>query len=165
MKRMIATITHLMPCSVALLTAGTAHKKDAMTATCMFISEDMPHLVVSVEKNSTSHHLIEETGDFVLNIVSREQVNLARQLGASHGADVDKFKKFKIPTAPGSATAASLIRGSLASLECKVITSFPAYRHTIYLAEVVNYKVDDAQTPVAWYKGGYFVLGAECKTM
>ncbi|HME45127.1 MAG TPA: flavin reductase family protein [Syntrophorhabdales bacterium] len=165
MKRMIATITHLMPCSVALLTVGTADKKDAMTVTCMFISEELPHLVVSVAKDSMSHQLIEETGDFVLNIVSREQVNLARELGASHGAKVDKFKKFKIPTEPGSADAASLIKGSLASLECKVITSFPAYRHTIYLAEVVNYKVDDAQIPVAWYKDTYFVLGAECKTM
>ncbi len=161
----ISSITHLMPCSVALLTAGTVDNKDATTVTCMFISEELPHLVVSVDKNSMSHQLIEKTGDFVLNIVSREQVNLARQLGASHGAKVDKFKKFKIPTEPGSVDDVSLIKGSLASLECKVITSFPAYRHTVYLAEVVNYKVDDAQTPVAWYKDGYFVLGAECKSM
>jgi len=164
MKKMTSSISRLMPCAVTVLTAGTAHKKDAMTATCMFISEELPLLVVSVAKSSMSHQLIEETGDFVLNIVSRGQVNLARQLGSSHGANVDKFEKFKVPTAPGSVSAAPLISGSLASLECKVITSFPAYRHTIYLAEVVNYEIDDAQTPVAWYKDGYFVLGAECMT-
>ena len=46
-------VSHMLPCSVVLLTAGSKEKKDAMTATCMFISEDPPLFVVSISNTSS----------------------------------------------------------------------------------------------------------------
>jgi flavin reductase (DIM6/NTAB) family NADH-FMN oxidoreductase RutF len=52
-----------------------------------------------------------------------------------------------------------MIKGSFAHLECKVVTSHSAGNYTIYVAEVVDYKVDDNLVPVAWHQNNYFTLG------
>ena len=85
MKKDMLAVSHLMPCSVVLLSAGNGTKKDAMTATSMFVSEDPPLFVVSVDRGHLTHALIEETGQFVLNVASVGQVKLARGLGSTHG--------------------------------------------------------------------------------
>ena len=158
MKNDFQSIAHLMPCSVILLSAASKNKKDAMTATCMFVSEDPPLFVVSVAKHILTHQLIEESGEFVLNIASEDQVKLARALGVTHGSKVDKFKKFRIATEKARKVGAPLLKGSFAHLECQVITSFPLGHYTLYLAEVVAYQSDEKLIPLAWQANRYFAL-------
>ena len=163
MEKRSARVSHLMPCSVVLLTAGTAEQTDAMTATCVFISEEPPLLVVSVDKHSLTHDLIEETSEFVLNIASSDQVKLARKLGAAHGKKVDKLKAFGIGTEKAAKVKAPIIKGSFAGIECKVITSFPVSHYTVYVAEAVNSKVSGKTAPVAWHRDRYFKLTEEVR--
>jgi len=96
-----------------------------------------------------------------LNVASVDQVGLARKLGASHGSKIDKFKEFNIDTEPATRIDAPLIAGSLANLECKVITSVPASNYAVYLVEVVAHKADGAKVPIAWYNNRYFSLDKE----
>ncbi|MDP2644332.1 MAG: flavin reductase family protein [Desulfobacterales bacterium] len=163
MDKNLLEATRLLPCPVVLLSVGTKGKQDAMTATAMFVAEDVPLLTVSVAKSSTCHKLIEETGEFALNIASAVQVGLAKQLGASHGAKVDKFKKFSIGTEKATQIASPLIAGSSANFECKVITSSAAANYTVYLAQVVAYKAADAPQPLSWYQNKYFGFGKQVK--
>ncbi len=109
-------VSRIMPCSVNLLTVASKTEREAMTATAMFISEDPPLFVVSVQKNIQTHRIIEETGQFVLNIASTEQVKLAKKLG--HEKADDKFKEFGIQTEKAKTVSAPLIKGSFASIEC-----------------------------------------------
>ena len=109
-------------------------------------------------KNIVSHDLIEKAGEFVLNVASTNQVKLAKQLGFTHGRELDKFKKFRISKGKASKIKSPLIKGSFANIECRVITSLSAANYIIYLAEVVAYKVDSKLTPIAWYRNGYFPL-------
>lgn len=158
MKKKGSEISRLVPCSVTLLSVATKRKVDAMTASAMFVSESPPLLVVSVAKHIVSHNLIEEAGKFVLNIASTKQVKLAKQLGFTHGKEVDKFKRFNVPKAKASKVEAPLIKGSFANIECKVITSLSAANYVIYLAEVVASRVDEKLVPVAWFGNKYFAL-------
>ena len=158
MKNDFQSITHLMPCSVILLSAASKNKKDAMTATCMFVSEDPPLFVVSVAKHILTHQLIEESGELVLNVAAAAQVKIAKALGSTHGSKVDKFKKFRIPTEKARKVGAPLIKGAYAQVECQVITSFPLGHYTLYLAEVVAYQSDEKLTPLAWQANRYFAL-------
>src|SRR5512135_3781810 len=121
-----------LPCPVILLSAGTAEKQDAMTATAMFVSEEPPLVVVSVGKNSFSHGLIEKTGEFVLNVAATDQLKLAQLLGATHGGELDKFKEFKIAVEEAESVVSPLIKGSFSHLECKVITSYPLGHYVLY---------------------------------
>ena len=161
MTEKLSLASRMVPCSVTLITVGTKEKQDAMTGTAMFVSEDLPLLIVSVAKHLLTHELIEETGEFVLNVASPNQAELARKLGATHGRDVDKFKQFNIGTGKANKVQAPVINGSSANLECKVVTSYSTGNYTIYLAEVVDMKVDDTETPMAWYRNKYFALGGE----
>ena len=158
MEKRKPSVSHVLPCSVVLLTAGSPEKSDVMTATCMFISEEPPLLVVSVDKQSLTHDFIEQTDEFTLNAASTDQVDLARKLGASHGKKLDKFKTFGIGTEPGTKVKAPSIKGSFASIECKVITSFPVSRYTVYVAAAIDYTVSEKASPVAWHQDRYFKL-------
>lgn len=158
MKKNVSDVTRVVPCSVILLSVGTKGAQDAMTATAMFVSEDPPLFVVSVAKHLVSHELIDKAGEFVLNVASLDQVKLAAQLGSTHGEKVDKFAVFTIKTEKGTKVNSPVITGSYASIECKVITSFSAGNYTIYLSEVLDYRVDDTKVPIAWLKDRYFPL-------
>jgi flavin reductase (DIM6/NTAB) family NADH-FMN oxidoreductase RutF len=163
MKKGMLAVSHLMPCSVVLLSAGNGTKKDAMTATSMFVSEDPPLFVVSVDRGHLTHALIEETGQFVLNVASVGQVKLARGLGSTHGNRVDKFKKFSIATEKARVVSAPVIKGSAVSIECKVIISFPVSTYTLYLADAVDFTVNKALTPLAWHFNRFYSVKDEVK--
>ncbi len=156
-------ISRMLPCSVTFLSVGTKNRQDAMTASAMFVSENPLLLTVSVAKHIVSHDLIEQAGEFVLNVASTNQIKLARQIGFTHGSEVDKFKKFGILTGKARKVKAPSIKGSFAHLECKVITSLLAANYVVYLAEVVSSKVDSELTPVAWFKNKYFALMEEIR--
>jgi len=163
MKKELSGISRLLPCSVTLLTVGVRGKQDAMTASAMFVSENPPLLTVSVAKHIVSHDLIEQAGEFVLNVASSNQVKLARQLGFTHGREMDKFKRFGLRKEKAKKVGSPLIKGSYASIECKVITSLSAANYIVYLAEVVAYKADEKQVPVAWHRNKYFSLAQEAR--
>jgi flavin reductase (DIM6/NTAB) family NADH-FMN oxidoreductase RutF len=163
MEKNLLKATRMVPCSVVLLSAGTKEKRDAMTATAMFVAEDLPLLTISLAKTSTCRDLIEKTGECVLNVASTDQVDLARKLGATHGRDIDKFAEFQIPVAKAAKIKAPAIGGSFANLECKVITSHQAGNCVVYLAEVVACSVDDKQTPMVWHRGKFFAVDKEIK--
>jgi len=159
MREELIKATRLVPTSVVLLSVGAEGNQDVMTATAMFVAENVPLLMISVSKNSTCYELIEKTGELALNVASNEQVGLAKKVGSTHGRDVDKFKEFGINIEKGSKIGSPLIKGSFASLECKVITSMPVTSYMVYLVEVVAFKADESLTPVGWLKDRYFSLG------
>ncbi len=163
MKKEMSDVSRLIPCSVVLLSTGNGTKMDVMTATSMFVSEKPPLFVVSVAKGHLTHTLIEETGHGVLNVASTAQVGLAKKLGSAHGEKVDKFKKFAIETEKAKMVKAPIIKGSFVSIECNVITSFPVSTYTAYLFEGVDFKVNKALSPLAWYLNRYYSLKDEAK--
>jgi flavin reductase (DIM6/NTAB) family NADH-FMN oxidoreductase RutF len=163
MRKEISDVSHLLPCSVVLLSTGNGAKMDVMTATSMFVSENPPLFVVSVDRGYLTHALIEETGRFVLNVASTGQVKLAKNLGATHGEKVDKFKKFAIETEKATTGEAPILKDSFAAIECNVITSFPVSTYTVYLVEAVDFKVNKSLTPLAWHLNRYYSLKDEVK--
>jgi len=154
-------VSHIMPCSVNLLTVATKTERDAMTASAMFISEDPPLFVVSIHKGTPTQRLIEESGQFVLNIASAEQVKLAKKLG--HEKAADKFKEFGIDVEKVATVGAPIIKGSFASIECKVITSFPVSRHMVYVVEAIDFTRNKDMSPMVWDMDRYYALGEELR--
>ena len=57
--------TRFVPCSVVLLSTGSEGNQDVMTATAMFVAEDVPLLIISLAKDSTCYELLERTGECV----------------------------------------------------------------------------------------------------
>src|SRR5660398_205132 len=92
-------VTGLIPCSVVLLTAADGDRRDAMTATTVFVAEEPPVLTMSVAKHILMHDLIETSREFVVNLASSEQASLAKKLGPL--MDVTLTNSRNSPWSPG----------------------------------------------------------------
>ena len=58
-------VTGILPCAAVIPTVAAGGRRDAMTATAVFVSEDRPLVSVSVAEHLLTHDLIEEAGEFV----------------------------------------------------------------------------------------------------
>jgi flavin reductase (DIM6/NTAB) family NADH-FMN oxidoreductase RutF len=151
-------VTGVLPCAVVILTVAAGEQRDAMTATAVFVSEDPPLLAVSVAEHLRTHDLIEQAGEFVINVASPGQLETVKELGSTHGRDVDKFDHFKLATEPSEKLGAPRIAESYACLECKVVASHMAASYRVYTAEIVAHTVDKRKGPLVWHQGHYFAL-------
>lgn len=154
-----------LPCSVVIISAQSGDKKGAMTAGAMYVSQVPPLIAVSVTNTFDTRKLIEKSQEFAINVITNEQLELAKKVGSAHGQDVDKFHEFNITTEPASQITAPLLTGSFAHIECRVQSSLPEAKgnHTIYIAEVVGFKVNENLGPLVWFNNRYFQVGAECR--
>jgi flavin reductase (DIM6/NTAB) family NADH-FMN oxidoreductase RutF len=99
---------------------------------------DPPKVAVVIDKSTFTRGLIEGSGEFVLNIPSRELARLTVDVGNETGREVDKFAAHGIATFAGSKVKAPLVEGCLGWLECRLIPE-PHIQQTydLFLGEVV----------------------------
>lgn len=135
------------------------------------VCSDPVMLSISVRKSRYSHAILKETGEFVVNLVTKDLVRAADYCGVKSGRDVDKFRECRLTEAPSKTIAAPAIAESPLSLECKVKQVIELGSHDMFLAEVTAVSVDDQyldkngkfhlnQTGLCAYSHGeYFELG------
>lgn len=128
-------------------------------------------LSISVRKERYSHSIIEETGEFAVNLVNKELTFATDYCGVRSGRDVDKFKEMKLTEQPSKYISAPGIAESPLILECKVKQQIPLGTHDMFLAEVVGVSVDERYMDekgtfhlndaklTAYSHGTYFELG------
>ena len=88
--------------------------------------------------------MIRETGEFVVNLVTRDLTFAADYCGVRSGRDVDKFSEMDLTPQPSQHIAAPGIAESPVNLECRVTQVIPLGSHDLFLAEVVAVDVDEA---------------------
>jgi flavin reductase (DIM6/NTAB) family NADH-FMN oxidoreductase RutF len=153
-------VTTLLPCPAVILTAAAGERSDAMAATAFFVAEVPPLLSVSVAEHHLTSELIEESGEFVVNVATPEQVEMVRKLGSTHGRDIDKFREFQVATEPSETVGAPRVSGAFACLECRVVSSHKAATYQVYTAEVSAFVVHEERTPLLWHLDRFFSMGA-----
>ncbi len=131
---------------------------------------------ISVRPERYSHDIIKETGEFVINLVTRDLVYATDYCGVKSGRDADKFKEMNLTPLPSSVINAVGIAESPVNLECRVTECRHLGSHDMFIAEVVNVTVDDrymdesgrfnlnTAEPVAYSHGEYYSLGEKLGT-
>lgn len=126
---------------------------------------------VSIRPERYSYGIISETGEFVINLTTRELCYAADFCGVRSGRDVDKFAVLGLTKAPSRIVKAPGILESPVSMECKVSRKTALGTHVLFTAEVVSVDIDDRYLDgkgrfdlskadlVAWSHGEYFALG------
>ncbi len=126
---------------------------------------------ISVRPERYSYDIIKETGEFVINLVTKKLVFAADFCGVRSGRDMDKFKEMKLTPLASAVVAAPGIAESPVCIECKVDEIKELGSHDMFIARVVNVSVDDAYMDdkgkfrlndtelTAYSHGEYFVLG------
>ena len=135
----------LYPVPAVMVTCGDMKNSNIITiAWTGIINSDPPMTYVSVRKSRHSHAMIAESGEFVINLVTKDLAEAADYCGVRSGAELDKFSRTGLTRAPASCVKAPLIAESPVSLECRVfeVKEFPT--HDMFLAEIVAVHVDSA---------------------
>lgn len=135
------------------------------------VCSNPPMVSISVRPERYSYDIIKETGEFVLNLTTKDLTYATDYCGVKSGRDVDKFKEMGLTALPGKEVKAPLIAESPVNIECKVTQILPLGSHDMFLAEVVAVHVDekymdekgkfhlDKAEPIAYSHGDYLATG------
>lgn len=135
------------------------------------ICSDPAMVSISVRKSRHSYNMIKESGEFVINLTTKDLVFATDYCGVKSGKDVDKWKETGLTPVPGTVVEAPYIKESPVAIECKVTKVMELGTHDMFLANVVAVTVDDQYmdeknkfwftkaNPLAYSHGEYFTLG------
>lgn len=130
-----------------------------------------PMVSISVRPSRYSYQILEETGEFVINLTNESLVKACDYCGVVSGRDVDKFAKTGLTPIPMEHVHAMGIEESPVNMECKITEKRELGSHTMFIAEVVGVTVDDRYMDetgkfhinesglVMYSHGEYFALG------
>lgn len=169
--------TVLYPVPVVMVSCGTEEKGNIITvAWTGTINSDPAMTYVSIRPSRHSFELIQNSGEFVINLVNKDLVYACDFCGVKSGRDMDKFKELNLTAKKGEKVDAPIIYESPVNIECKVKEIIPLGTHHMFLAEVVSVSVSDEYLdetgkfhfndtePVCYSHGAYFTLGKQLGT-
>lgn len=136
------------------------------------ICTDPPMCYISVRPERHSHGIIEKNREFVINLTTKNLSYATDWCGVRSGRKYNKFKEMKLTPAKSSVVACPSIEESPLCIECRVKEIVRLGSHDMFMAEVVNVRVDEgymnnetgkfglAETnPLVYVHGDYFELG------
>lgn len=135
-----------------------------------------PMLSISVRPERYSHGIIRETGEFVVNLVTKNLVQATDYCGVKSGRDVDKFQETNLTRQPSCHVSCPGIAESPVNIECRVRQVIPLGSHDLFLADVLGVTIEDSYLDekgkfelnqsglVTYSHGEYFLLGEKLGT-
>ena len=134
-------------------------------------------LYISVRPTRYSYHLIRESGEFVVNLTTKDLVKATDWCGVRSGRDVDKWSEMHLTRGNAQTLIyAPIIEESPVNIECQVVKVEELCSHHMFLAKVTGVQVDDRFMQdnrkfalnktglLAYSHGEYFDLGKSLGT-
>ena len=140
---------------VYIITVGTKDKVNGMTAAWVSQVSFKPLLLMAaIAPERFTHDLIKESGYFAINTLDEDLQNYAATFGFRSGRKTDKFQGINFSTAPNGSP---IIDGAVAFIECKVVDTFTASDHTLFIGSIEEAKLlkQDAE-PLIFRWDDYF---------
>jgi len=164
----------LSPVPVVLVSCGGSEEFRPNLITIAWVGSicsDPPMLSIAVRPERYSHGIIMASGEFVVNLPSRDQTKITDWCGMVSGAKVDKFAESGLTAAAASKVGCPIILECPVNIECRVTQRLELGSHDLFLAEVVavqvsshlidekgKFRVEKAGL-IAYGLGHYFPLG------
>ena len=159
--------------AVMVSCANAAGEKDIVTvAWAGTVCTNPPMLSISLRPERHSYHIIRESGEFVVNLVTSRLQRACDWCGVRSGRDYDKWAECRLTADPAAQLElAPAIAESPVNIECRVRDVLELGSHHLFLADVVAVRVEegllDARGKLdlaranltAYSHGEYFELG------
>lgn len=100
-------------------------------------------LYISVRPERYSYHMLKETGEFVVNLTTKDLARATDFCGVRSGRDVDKFQACGLTPVPGVHVKAPMIEESPVNIECRVTEIKELGSHHMFMAEVLAVHADE----------------------
>lgn len=159
------------PVPAVLVTSGDMKNSNIMTvAWTGTICSDPAMTYISVRPNRYSYKLIKESGEFVINLTTRDLTYATDWCGVKSGKDIDKFKEMHLTKQKANFVKCPLIAESPVSIECKVVEIKELGSHDMFIAEVLGINASNEYIDekgafdiskcdlIAYANGGYYTL-------
>jgi len=136
--------TVLYPVPAVLVTCGTGSRANIITlAWAGTLCSEPPQIGIGVRPDRHSHGLIRETGEFVVNIPTAEQVRWVDYCGTVSGRDEDKWNACGFNPASAAEVDVPLIAECPVNIECRLRQTLTLGSHSLFIGEVVAVQVDE----------------------
>jgi flavin reductase (DIM6/NTAB) family NADH-FMN oxidoreductase RutF len=136
--------TVLYPIPAVLVSCGTGERANVITLAWVGTLCSEPPLVgIGVRPSRHSHGLIEELGEFVVNLPSAKQVRWVDYCGVVSGRDEDKWAACGFTPAPASQVQVPLIAECPVNIECRLRQTLSLGSHDLFIGQVVAVQVDE----------------------
>lgn len=135
------------------------------------INSDPAMVFISVRESRYSHELLKDTGEFVINLTTKDLARATDYCGVRSGRKENKFESMHLTKKPAKHVRASLIEESPINIECKVTEMKDLGSHTMFMAEVLAVHADEKYmdekesfslqkaNPIVYSHGQYYTLG------
>ena len=140
-------------------------------AWCGTVCSDPAMVSISVRPERYSHDIIENSGEFVINLVTDKLAEACDWCGVRSGRDYDKFREMKLTEYRSDLMATPAINESPVNIYCRVVKSERLGSHDMFIGEVMGVTVDDAYMDekgrfalescglITYSHGEYYALG------
>ena len=164
--------TMIYPIPAVLVSCGNMEKSNIFTVAWTGIVNTDPAITyISVRPERYSYDIIKQTGEFVINLTTKELAFATDYAGVTSGKNVSKVEKLGLHLENRNNVLAPMIKESPISIECKVIEIKELGSHHMFLAEIKSVNVDEkymdetgrfnmeACNLIAYSHGRYYTLG------
>jgi flavin reductase (DIM6/NTAB) family NADH-FMN oxidoreductase RutF len=164
--------TFLYPLPAVMVSCGNMEKSNIITVAWTGILNTNPAMVyISVRPTRYSYNLIKESGEFVINLTTKDLAYATDWCGVKTGAKVDKFAEMHLTKEECQFVSAPAIKESPVSIECKVTEIKEFGSHHMFIADVMSIDADEKYINekgsfdiskcnlIAYANGGYYELG------
>jgi flavin reductase (DIM6/NTAB) family NADH-FMN oxidoreductase RutF len=134
----------LRPVPVVLVSCGHGEQANIITiAWTGILCSNPPQIGIGVRPDRHSHGLIQQTGEFVINIPGERLLGEMEYCGSVSGRDADKFGSAGLTPVPGSAMQTPIIAEAPINLECKLAHALTLGSHDLFVGEVVAVQISE----------------------
>ena len=107
------------------------------------VSLDPVMVMVGIVPTRFSHHMVKETGSFVINLPKKSFKKEYDDLGSRSGRDGDKFAALDIKWEDAEYVNAPILTDCPVNIECSVIESTQPGTHELFIGKVEKVHVDE----------------------
>lgn len=123
------------------------------------LSLDPALLLVCLQNGSHTAQIIDASGNFAVNILSRHQQQLATWFASRRRYDDgDPFASFAYRW---GRSGSPLLDGALAHVDCRVFAKVPAGDHTIFIGAAIDLHADAGALPLVFHRGRFHTFASE----
>ena len=164
--------TFIYPLPAVMVSCGTMEESNIITvAWTGIINTDPAMCYISVRPTRHSYEMIKKTGEFVINLTTKDLAYATDWCGVKTGAKVDKFKEMKLTKEKANFVNCPMIKESPVSVECKVKEIRELGSHHMFVAEILWINADEKYINengafdiskcdlIAYSNGNYYSLG------
>lgn len=164
--------TFIYPIPAVMVSCGTMEEANIITvAWTGIINTDPAMCYISVRPTRHSYEVIKKSGEFVINLTTRNLAYATDWCGVKTGAKVDKFKEMHLTKEKAKFVKCPMIKESPVSVECKVKEIKELGSHHMFVAEILAINADEKYIDekgafdiskcdlIAYSNGNYYSLG------